>query len=211
MVAAHNRAIQAENTRRTTSIPTCFWQHVGWPLNPLIPLYDAPPPPAVGNDENVLMEVERNNPSGDAKEYNNNPVVYFDALMALPDLDNFVEDNDNDDALSPALGHLADGSNVEALTTVGHLANGVEAPPALAAPLGPLANQSNSSGDNDALSAGPGGIDGILVGNSTTGDDGALGSPANGSVAPPALATAPTTFLGSIAPRSIDHCSWPSG
>jgi hypothetical protein len=91
------------------SLAACFWQHVGWPLDTLIPLYDAPPPLAGGNDEIDLMEVERSNPSGDAKEYDNNPVVYFDAFTALLDLDNFVEDNNDDDALFPALGLLADG------------------------------------------------------------------------------------------------------
>ncbi len=58
-------------------------------------------------------------------------------LTALPDLDNFVEDDNNDDALSPALGLLANGSNAVALITVGRSANEVKAPPALAAPLGP--------------------------------------------------------------------------
>jgi hypothetical protein len=51
-----------------------------------------------------LTEVERNNPSGDAKKYDDNPVVYFDVLTALPDIDDFIEDDNNDDALSPALG-----------------------------------------------------------------------------------------------------------
>ncbi len=123
--------------------------------------------------------------------------------MALPDLDNFVEDDDNDDALSPALGLLADGSNVVALTTVGRSANGVEAPPALATPLGPPADLSDSSGDNDALGAGLGIVDGTPVGNGTTGINGALGSPSNGSVAPLALAPAPFTLLGSKAPPAL--------
>jgi hypothetical protein len=56
------------------------------------------------------MEVARNNSSRDAKEYDDNPVVYFDELTTLPDIDNFVEDNDNDDELSPALGLLPMGA-----------------------------------------------------------------------------------------------------
>jgi hypothetical protein len=64
-----------ENTYQTTSIAAWFWQHVGWLLDPLIPLYNAPPPPAAGNNEINSMEVNRNNPSGDAKEYDNNPSV----------------------------------------------------------------------------------------------------------------------------------------
>ncbi len=90
-----------------------------------------------------------------------------------------------------------------ALTTVGHSANGVEAPPALAAPLGPPANLSNSSGENDASGAGPSGVDGTPVDDGATGDNGALGSLANGSAAPPALNTALTTFLGSNAPPAL--------
>jgi hypothetical protein len=153
----------------------------------------------VGNDEINSTEVERNNPYGDAKEYGDNPVVYFNALTALPDLNGFVEDDNDDDALSPVLGLSTIGSNAVALTIVGHLANGVKAPPALAAPLGPPANLSDSSGDNNASGAGPGGVDGIPVVDGATGNNGTLGSPANGSAAPPALATAPTTFLGGVA------------
>jgi hypothetical protein len=203
MVAAPNWAIQAENTRLTTSIAACFWQRVGRLLDPLIPLYDAPSPPAAGNDEIDSTEVKRNNPSGDAKEYDNNPVVYFDTLMVLPDLDNFIEDDNNDDALSPAPGFSADGNNAVALTTVSHLADGVKAPPALAAPLGPPANLSNLSGDNNASGAGPSSVNGAPFGNGATGNNGALGSLANGSTAPPALTTAPTTFLGSDAPPAL--------
>ncbi len=192
-----------ENTRRTTSIAARFWQRVGRPFDPLIPLYDAPPPPAAGNNKIDSTEVERNNPSGDAKEYDDNPVIYFNALTALLDLNDFVEDDDNDEALSPALGLLADGSNAVALTTVGRSANGVEAPPALAAPLGPPANLSNSSGDNDALGAGPGMVDGTPVGKGPTGINGALGSPANRRAAPLELAPAPFTLLGSDAPPAL--------
>jgi hypothetical protein len=123
--------------------------------------------------------------------------------MALPDLDNFVEDDNNDDTLSPAPGLLVDGNDAVALTTVGHLANRVKAPLALAAPLGTPANLSNSSGDKDVSGTGPGGINGTPVGNGATGDNGALGSLANGSAAPPALITAPTTFLGSNAPPAL--------
>ncbi len=135
--------------------------------------------------------------------YNDDPVIYFDALTALLDLSNFVDDNDDDDTLSPALGLLVDGNNAEALTIVGHLADGVKAPLVLSAPLGPLANQSDLSGDNDISGAGPGGVDGIPVGKGATGDDGTLGSLANGYAAPLALLTAPTTFFGSDAPPAL--------
>jgi hypothetical protein len=185
------------------SIAARFWQHVRWPLDPLIPHYDAPPPLAAGNNEIDLTEVKRNNPSGDAKEYDDNLVIYFDALTALPDLDNFVEDNNNDDALSPALGLSANGNDAVALTIVGYLADGVEAPPTLAAPLGPPADLSDSSGDNNASGAGPSGVNGTPVGNGATGKNGVLGSLANGSAAPPALTTAPTTFLGSDSPPAL--------
>ncbi len=124
-------------------------------------------------------------------------------LRALLDLNDFVEDNNNDDTLFPALGLLADRSNAVALTTVGRLANGVEAPLALAAPLGPPADLSNSSGDNDALGTSPGVVDGTPVGNGATSINGALGSPANWSVAPLALALAPFTLLGSDAPLAL--------
>jgi hypothetical protein len=123
--------------------------------------------------------------------------------MALPDLDGFVEDDNHDDALSPAPGLLVDGNNVVALTTVGCLADGVEASPALAALIGPPADLSDSSGDDDASGTGTGGVDGTPDGNGTTGNNGALGSPANESAAPLALTTAPTTFLGSNAPPAL--------
>jgi hypothetical protein len=118
----------------------------------------------------------------------------------MPDLDNFVEDDDNDDALSPALGLSANGSNVVVLTIVGCSANRIEAPPASAAPLGPPAYLSNSSGDSDALGTGPSIVNGNPVGNGATGINGALGSPANESAAPLALAPAPFTLLGSGTP-----------
>jgi hypothetical protein len=124
-------------------------------------------------------------------------------LTVLPGLDDFVEGGNNDDALSPAPGLSADGSNAVVLTTVGHSTNGVESPPALAAPLGPPANLSNLLGDNNASGAGHSSIDGIPVGNSATDNNGALGSPANGSVAPPAPITTPITFLGSDAPPAL--------
>ncbi len=98
-----------------------------------------------------------------------------------------------------------------ALTTVGHSANGVEAPLALAAPLGPPADLSDLLGDNNALGAGPGIVDGTPVGDGAIGINGALGSPANESTAPLALAPAPFPLLGSDAPPGIDHCSRLSG
>ncbi len=88
-----------------------------------------------------------------------------------------------------------------ALTTVGRLANGVEAPPALAAPLGPLADLSDLLGDNNALGADPGIVNGTPVGNGTTGVNGTLCSLANGSAAPLALAPAPLLFLGATPTR----------
>jgi hypothetical protein len=121
--------------------------------------------------------------------------------MVLPDLDNFVEDDNNDDALSPALGLSANGSNAVGLTTVGRSANGVEAPLALAVPLGPPANLSDLSGDSNALGTGPGIVDGTPVGDGAAGVDDALGSLANGSTAPLAFAPAHFTLLGSNAPR----------
>ncbi len=124
-------------------------------------------------------------------------------LTVLPDLNNFIEDDNNDDALSPALGLLANGSNLVVLTTVGRLANGVVDSPALAAPLGPPDNLSNSSRDNDALGAGPGIVNGTPVGDGATGVNGALGSPANGSAAPLAPAPTPFTLLGSNAPPAL--------
>ncbi len=65
-----------------------------------------------------------------------------------------------------------------ALTTVSLAANRIDAPLALAE-------------DDNAAGAGPGGVDGIPVGDGTTGNDGALGPPANGSAVQPALVVAP--------------------
>jgi hypothetical protein len=78
-----------------------------------------------------LKGVEQNNPSGDAAEFGNNHIVFFNALMVLQALDDFSQDNNNNDTSTTALGLLADGSNAVALTPVGHLVDGIDAPPAL--------------------------------------------------------------------------------
>jgi hypothetical protein len=57
--------------------------------------------------------------------------------------------------------------------------------------------------DDDAACAGSGGIYRIPVGNCTTGDDGALGPPANGSAVPLALVAAPAITTGSAASLSL--------
>jgi hypothetical protein len=132
MVADHNQTIQVKNARQMTSITACFWQRVGWLLDPLIPLYNVPTPPTADNDEMGLTGVEQNNPSGYAAESDNDRVVFFKALTALPALEDSFKDNDDDDTLSTALGLLANGSNVAALTTVGLLADRINAPLALA-------------------------------------------------------------------------------
>ncbi len=179
------------------SIAACFWQHVGQPLDPLIPLHNFPTPPAVVNDKIGLTEVDQNNPPGNAAELDNSWVIFYNTLTALPALNDSAKDNDNDDASSNALGLLADGSNVAALTTVGHLADVINAPLALAATLGSPADRSNLLEDADATGAGLGSVNGNPVGDGATGDNGALSLPANGSLAPPALVTAPAIFLGS--------------
>jgi hypothetical protein len=91
--------------------------------------------------------------------------------------------------------------NVElAPTPIGHLAVGIDAPLASAAPDNLPDDRSNSSGDNNVAGVGPHDIDRYPVGNGATGYGRALGHLADGSAAPPALANAPTTFLGSDAP-----------
>ncbi len=82
-VAAHNRAICIENTRQTTSIAACFWQHIVRPLDPLIPLHNVPTPPAADDDKIGLMEVNQNNPSGNAAELDNAQANFYDALTAF--------------------------------------------------------------------------------------------------------------------------------
>jgi hypothetical protein len=87
-VAIHNRAIQIKNARRTMSIAACFWQRVGQPLDPLIPLYNISPPCHVDDDETDLTVVEIKNPPGDAEECNNDWVVLFNVSTALPAIKN---------------------------------------------------------------------------------------------------------------------------
>jgi hypothetical protein len=191
-VAVHNRAIRIKNARQTTSIAARFMKRVGQPFNPLIPLYDVPPPCNADDNEMDVTVVEINNPPGDAKECNNNRVVLFNVSTALPALDEPLEDDDNDDALPTALGLLANGSNAVVTTTVSLAANRINAPPALGE-------------DDNAAGAGPGGVDGIPVGNGTTGNYGALGPPANGSTVPPALAAAPAISTRRAAPLALPN------
>ncbi len=132
------------------------------------------------------------NPPGDDKECEDNRVVLFNVLTALPTLDKPLADDDDDDALPTALGFLANESNVVASITVNLAANRINAPPALAE-------------DDDAKGAGPGGIDGIPVGNGATGDDGTLGPPANGSAVPPALAAAPAISTRRAPPLALPN------
>ncbi len=150
------------------SIAACLRQPAGRPLDPLIPLYNVPPPCNADDDETDLTVVEINNPPGDAKECDNNQVVLFDVSTTLPALDEPLKDNDDDDASPTALGLSANGSNAVASTTVSLAADRIDAPPALAE-------------DDNATGTGPGGVDGIPVGDGVSGDDGALGPPANGS------------------------------
>jgi hypothetical protein len=172
-----------------TNIAARFRQRVGRLLNPLIPLYNVPPPCNADDDKMDLTVVEINNPPGDANECNNDRVVLFDVLTALPALNKPLKNDNNDDALPTALGLLANGSNAVALTTVSLGANRIDAPPALE--------------EDDAAGAGLGGVDGIPVGDGATGDDGALGPPANGSAVTPALAATPAISTRRAAPLAL--------
>jgi hypothetical protein len=134
--------------------------------------------------------VKINNPPGDAEECIYDRVVLFDVSTALPALDEPLKDDNDNDASPTALGLLANGSNAVALTTVSLADDRIDTPPALAE-------------DDDAAGTGPGGIDRIHVGDGTTGNDGALGPPANGSMVPPALAVAPTISTRRAAPLAL--------
>jgi hypothetical protein len=96
MVVAHNWAIRVENACQTTSIAAHFWQRVGQPLDPLIPLHNVSTPPAADNDKIGLTKVNQNNPSGNAAELDNAWVVFYDALMVLLSLKDSAKGNDND-------------------------------------------------------------------------------------------------------------------
>jgi hypothetical protein len=194
MVAAHNRAIRVKNPCQTTRIAAPFWQRVGWLLDPLIPLHKIPTPPAADNDKIGLTEVNQNNPSGNAVELDNTRVVFYDTLLALPSLNDFAKGDDSDSHHPKLLASWLMGEMQQNLTTNGHSADVINAPPALAATLGSPADQSNLLEDADAMGTGPSSINGNPVGNGTTGDNGTLGLPANGSVAPPALVTTPAIF-----------------
>jgi hypothetical protein len=110
--------------------------------------------------------------------------------MALPALDKPLKDDNDDDASPTALGLSANGSNAVASTTVSLAADRIDAPPALAE-------------DENAAGAVPGGVDGIPVGDGATGNDGALGPPANRSALPPALAAAPAISTRRAAPLAL--------
>ncbi len=206
-IAAHNWTILDENARRTTSIVACFWQRVGRPLDPTIPLYEVPPLPDADNDEFDETVVEQNNPPGNAAETDNDTVVFYDALTGLLALDDFVETNDDDATYSVYPGPSANAGNVDTVSTLTGLpAFEVDIPSASAASLGLPAGRSNSSRNDDVSGVGPDGIDGNAGGpaNNCALGDGTVGLAADSGICPPASPGDPNGSVdGSDAPPGI--------
>ena len=112
MVEAHNRVIRGENHHRQSGIGARFRQRVGRPLDPLIPLYSVAPPLPDEDDNDIDAGIENNNPSrGTAVE--DDDIVFFDALAALPAVDNPVAASNTDATSVAFLGPSADADDVE--------------------------------------------------------------------------------------------------
>ena len=77
--------IRNENYRRQSGIGARFRRRVGRLLDPPIPLYPVPPPPDE-DDDDIDAGAEINNPTGGAT-MDDDEVVFFNALAALPAVD----------------------------------------------------------------------------------------------------------------------------
>ncbi len=118
------------------------WKNVP-KLDPPIPLYPVPVPPLPdADDDDIDGGAEQNNPSGGAAA-DDNDVVFFDALAALPAVDDYLGPSADADDLDPA-------SNLTGLS-----ADGSGAPSAPDASLGLLADRGNTPENDDVAEMGP--------------------------------------------------------
>ena len=111
------------------------------------------------DSDNLDVGVDQSNPTGGAVEDDDN-VVFFDALAALPAVDDRITTNNSDATSDASLGLSADADDVEpASNPTGLLADGSDVPPATAASLGLPANRSTMLGIDANLGAGPDDVD----------------------------------------------------
>jgi hypothetical protein len=171
MVEALNRVIRVENTRRMSSIAAQFWRCVGQLLKVLLPLHKVPPPLVNNKDEGELGDSKNNNPPGNAELLINDHANGRTVLMAFFPFVEMKGDNNNNGALSTALGLLADGSDatMTSVTALDHLVDGRNAPPASTTALGLPANGSKTLEEGDTADAGSIGNEEAPVGNGTMG------------------------------------------
>ena len=199
--------IHEENCRQSTGIGARFRLCVGRPLDPPIPLYPAEPCPLLmALDSGFDAGVEQNNPSGDTAENDDN-VVFFDAFVVLPAVNNDVAANNNNDISNASLGPLADANNMDSTPTPpGFLAEGISAPSAPEASLGLLAGRSNSLGNAYVLGVGPDDVEGNVsdpIGDGASGDQ-PLGLLTKGGVSPPASPDGTIDLADRGAPSALE-------
>jgi hypothetical protein len=170
---AHNWVISTENHRRTLGIAAQFWLRLGRPLNPLILLYSVTPPLPDEDNDDIDMGIENNNPTG-STAVDDNDVIFFDALLALPAVDDPVAASNTDATSDTSLGPLADADDVEpASHPAGLSAAGSGAPLVSDASLGLPAGRSNTPGNVDVMGMVPNDVNGNVAdpfGDGASGD-----------------------------------------
>ena len=134
-------------------------------------------------------------------------VVFFDALAALPAVNDPAAASNTDATSDASLGPSANVDDVEpASNLTGLSAGGSDAPSASDAPLGLPAGRSNTPGNDDVSGVGPDEVDGNvagLVGNGVSGDR-PLGLLTGGNVGPQASPGGPYGSVDGIAPLAVE-------
>ena len=206
MVAAHNWVISIKNHRRTSGIAARFWLRRGRPLDPPIPLYSVVPPLPDKDNDDIDAGIEQNNPSGSTATEDDD-VIFFDALAALPAVNDPAAASNTDATSDASLGPSANVDDVEpASNLTGLSADGSDAPLASDASLGLPAGRSNMPGNDDVLGVGPDDVDGNvagLVGDGVSGDR-PLGLLTGGNVGPQASPGGPNGSVDGIAPLAVE-------
>ena len=134
-------------------------------------------------------------------------VVFFDALAALPAVDDPVAASNTDATSDVSLDPLADADDVEpASHSAGLSAAGSGAPSASGASLGLPAGRRNTPGDVDVTGMGPNDVDGDVanpVGDGASGDP-PLGLSTGGDVGPQQFPGESDGSVDGIAPLAVD-------
>jgi hypothetical protein len=124
------------------------------------------------NDDKGLMGLGPNNPPASAEPHDNNPVNNGFALLALPLINNFIDDDNDNDVSTTACGQAAAGSNAAnaSATALGGPFDGSNAPSASTTAFDLPVDGSNATRAGDALVACANGDKEKPFGNGTKSD-----------------------------------------